>query len=69
MEATNDLTLDVVQKRLDKYGVRDVKFFLTNAVGTTPKSVLEKEVAFLLSTYLDGYSKPLDRLGDAPVNV
>ncbi|AEJ00161.1 hypothetical protein Nit79A3_0255 [Nitrosomonas sp. Is79A3] len=66
MDATNELTLDAVQKKLTEKGVKDVKFFLTNAVGSTPKSVLEKEVTYLLSTYLDGYKTKLGLLGDTP---
>ena len=66
MDAANDLTLDAVQKRLNEQGVKDVKFFLTNSVGSTPKSVLEKEITYLLSTYLDGYKMPLGLLGDTP---
>lgn len=63
-DSNNDL--NVVQEKLDKLGVRDVKFFFTPSARTMPNSVLKQDVAYLLSTYLDGYKVPLEMFGDTP---
>lgn len=63
MNGANEL--DNVQKRLNEKGVRDVKFFFTPNVKTMTKSVLKQDVAYVLSTYLDGYKTPLSKFGDS----
>ena len=60
-----DLSIPTLQKRLDDLGVRDIKVFWSESAKSKSRIDVEKELSFILNTYLDGYCKPLgpiDRL-------
>ena len=59
-----DLSVPTLQKRLDDLGVRDIKVFWSESAKSKSRVDIEKELSFILNTYLDGYCKPLGPIGD-----
>lgn len=56
--------LEVVQSTLDTRGLQDVKFFFSLDVQAKPNSDVERDVAYVLDTYLRGDRAPMQAIGD-----
>mgnify|MGYP001390974562 CR=1 FL=1 len=56
-------SIDLLQKRLDEKGVRDIKVFIDPDAKFT-KDELKDELVEILNFHLDGESKPYSLIGD-----
>lgn len=59
-----DLSIEALQKRLDERGIRDIKVFWSGDKNKISINELEKELSFILNTYIDGDVIPLGLFGD-----
>lgn len=64
MDEQKDLSIEYLQKRLDALGIQDIKVFWSENFSRFSRTDLEKELALILHTYLDGYKVPLKPIGD-----
>jgi hypothetical protein len=56
--------LQEVQSTLASRGLQDVKFFFSLDVQARPNSEVERDVAYVLDTYLRGDCVPMAAIGD-----
>jgi len=57
-------TVNDVKSRLQAEGVRDVKFLFNADLQSRFPSMVQTQAAFLLNSYLDGYTKPNAPVGE-----
>ena len=64
MGKERDSSIDALQKRLDERGIRDIKVLWSENFSQFSSTDIEKELVFILNTYLDGQCVPLKPIGD-----